>query len=230
MTIIYHPELEQGSDEWKNVRCGLLTASEIKLIMTPTYKISDNDKDRAHLYKLVHQRVTRYVPSHYVSNDMLRGKDDEIEARILYEKHFAPVTDMGFITDDMWGFTIGYSPDGLVGDDGLIECKSRREDLQTQFIIEQFMEGVVPPEYILQIQTGLMITRRAWCDFVSYSNGEPMTVTRVEPDYDLQGKIVAAATSFEKRASEKMAKYKSVTASGLRMIPTERRIIQEMFA
>src|SRR3546814_1507000 len=62
--------------------------------------------------------------------------DDEIIARDEYTKHHAPVEQTGFITNDKWGFTIGYSPDGLVGDDGLIECKSRRQKYQVQTIIE----------------------------------------------------------------------------------------------
>ena len=119
--IKYHTDLIQGSDEWLQARCGLLTASEMKLIVTPTLKIANNDKERSHLYELLAQRITQYVEPHYISDDMLRGHEDEVDARILYNDNYAPVTDMGFITNSKWGFTIGYSPDGLVGDDGLIE-------------------------------------------------------------------------------------------------------------
>ncbi len=72
--ITYYPDLIQGSDEWKSARCGLLTASEMKLIITPTtLKIASNDKERAHLYELLAQRITRYVEPSYISDDMLRG-------------------------------------------------------------------------------------------------------------------------------------------------------------
>src|SRR3546814_11524267 len=108
----------------------------MKLIVTPTLKAANNDKTRTHLYELLAQRVTGYVEPHYISDDMLRGMDDEIIARDEYTKHHAPVEQTGFITNDKWGFTIGYSPDGLVGDDGLIECKSRRQKYQVQTIIE----------------------------------------------------------------------------------------------
>src|SRR6185503_2135159 len=123
VTIRYHPELIQGSDEWLAARCGMLTASEMKLIITPSLKAASNDKERSHLFELMAQRVTGYVEPAYVSDDMLRGMADEVEARILYAKHYAPVTDMGFITNDRWGFTIGCSPDGLIGNDGMLECK-----------------------------------------------------------------------------------------------------------
>ena len=150
MGITVHENLIQGSDEWLQQRCGLLTASEMKHIITPTLKVADNDKTRTHLWELLFQRLTGYVEPQYVSDDMLRGRDDEIEARMQYGKHFAPVTEIGFITNDRWGFTIGYSPDALVGDDGLIECKSRRGKYQVQTIAED----EVPAEYMIQLQTG----------------------------------------------------------------------------
>ena len=120
--IVYHHDLEQGSDEWLAARCGILTASEMKLIVSPTLKPASNDKERAHLYELLAQRITGHVEPHYVTDDMLRGHEDEVEARILYAERYAPVESAGFITNGKWGFTLGYSPDGLVGDDGLIEC------------------------------------------------------------------------------------------------------------
>ena len=124
MIKIYN-DLIQGSDEWHQARCGLLTASEMKLILTPTLKLASNDKERAHLYELMYQRVTGYVEPHYVSDDMLRGKEDEIDAVTLYHDNYHFVDLAGFITNDKWGFTIGYSPDGLIGQDGLIEANTR---------------------------------------------------------------------------------------------------------
>ena len=59
--IKYHDDLIQGSDEWHAARCGLLTASEVKLILTPTLKIANNDKTRAHVYEIAAQRITGYT-------------------------------------------------------------------------------------------------------------------------------------------------------------------------
>ena len=61
MSVIYHDDLIQGSDEWLQIRCGLLTASEMKHILTPTLKVANNDKTRAHAYELAFQRITQYV-------------------------------------------------------------------------------------------------------------------------------------------------------------------------
>ena len=100
MTITYHADLIQGSDEWHAIRCGRLTASEMRLIITPTLKMASNDKERSHLYELLAQRITGYVEPSYVSDDMLRGKDEEVEARIAYGANYAPVEDVGFVTND----------------------------------------------------------------------------------------------------------------------------------
>ena len=222
--IRYHRDLVQGSDEWLAARCGLLTASEMKLIVTPTLKPASNDKERAHLYELLAQRITRHVEPSYISDDMLRGREDEIEARILYAERYAPVDEVGFITNDRFGFTLGYSPDGLVGDDGLIEVKSRRQKYQ----IETLINGEVPAEYAIQIQTALLVSERAWCDFISYSGGLPMVTIRVEPDAKMQAAILDAAAAFEQRLAEKLETYRTRLASTARLIPTERRVEQEM--
>lgn len=221
---VYHTDLLQGSDEWLAQRCGLITASEMKLILTPTLKVADNDKTRAHVYEMLFQRLTGFVEPQYVSDAMLRGQADEIYARAAYEEHFAPVTEVGFITNDQWGFTIGYSPDGLVGDDGLIECKSRAGKYQVQTIAED----EVPAEYMLQLQTALLVTGRSWIDFISYSGGLPMFVKRVEPDPLVQGAIVAAATNFEAKIAAKEREYRSTLAAMRKVIETERRVEQEI--
>lgn len=223
--ITHHPDMIQGSDEWLAARCGLLTASEMKLIITPTLKIAANDKTRAHAYELAAQRITGYVEPSYVSDDMLRGQTEEIEARILYAERYAPVREIGFITNDEWGFTIGYSPDGLVGDDGLIECKSRRQKYQIQTITT----NEVPEEHVIQVQTGLLVSGRAWLDYVSYSGGLPMATIRVYPDEKVQAAIIEAATKFEATVAGIVADYHARMATPDRLIPTERRIEQEMY-
>ena len=221
---VFHEAFDQGSEAWLSARCGLLTASEICRIMTPTLKAANNDKSRQHVYEIAAQRITGYVEPHYVSDDMLRGHADEIEARALYAKHYAPVREVGFVTNSEWGFTLGYSPDGLVEDDGLIEGKSRRQKYQVQTIAT----GEVPDEHVLQCQTGLLVTGRKWLDFISYSGGLPMAVIRVEPDPVMQAAIIEAATAFEARVACVIADFSTeVVRRGF--VPTERKIEQEIF-
>ncbi len=228
MTITYHADVVQGSDDWLALRRGLITASEMSLLLTPTLKVASNDKSRAHVYELLAQRISGYTEPHYIGSDMLRGQEDEILARALYAEKIAPVQECGFVTNDEWGFTLGYSPDGLVGDDGLIECKSRRQKYQVQTIIENIGDDrgeTIPNDFTLQSQTGLLVTRRKWLDFTSYSGGLPMAVIRVYPHEVVQAAIVEAARSTEADIAIKMIKYHTA-AKGL--LPTERRIEQEM--
>lgn len=226
MTITYHPEVVQGSEEWHKMRCGLLTASEMHLIVTPTLKAASNEDERVHLYELMAQRITGYVEPSYIGDAMLRGHVDEIEAIALYDKHHAPVQAVGFVTNDKWGFTIGYSPDSLVGDDGLVEAKSRKQKLQLQTILEYFANDIIAPKFVIQAQTGLLVTERDWLDHLSYCGGLPMPTVRVFPDEKVQTAIIAAATAFEARLAVKLAEYKALLPL---MIPTERKIEVEMY-
>lgn len=226
--IKIYEDLIQGSDEWRTARCGLLTASEMKLIVTPTLKSASNDKERGHLYELLAQRISNYVEPQYISSDMLRGHEDENEALSLYSQNYAPLKAVGFITNDKWGFTLGYSPDAVVGDDGVVECKSRRQRFQIETFVNNVPDGTIPADFILQVQTGLLVSERQWCDLISYSGGLPMAVIRVHPITDVQEAILTAAAAFEKRLAEAHARYLDAIEK-TRPIPTERRIEQEMY-
>lgn len=229
MTVTYHKEMVQGSDEWAAARCGLLTASEMKLIITPTLKAASNDKERAHLYELLAQRITGFVEPRYIGEDMLRGMDDEILAVELYAKHYAPIQRVGFVTNDKWGFTLGYSPDALVGASGLIEAKSRNQKYQIKTLIEYVLVDGIDPDFMIQVQTGLLVSERSWCDLISYCGGLPMATVRIFPDEKIQEAILAAATAFEKRLAVARATFDSLSLSKARLVPTERKVYAEIF-
>lgn len=247
-SITYHPDLVQGSEEWFAARCGLLTASEMHLIVRPPPKVETRIKkngepykqreytpaesaaESAHLYELLAQRITNYVEPTYVSDGMLRGKEDEIDAVELYSKTYAPVESVGFVTNNKWGFMIGYSPDGLVGADGLVECKSRNQKYQIRTIVDFVSASAIDPDFMIQTQTGLLVTERAWCDLISYCGGLPMATVRVWPDEKIQAAILDAASAFEARLAKAYETYLSVVASNARLIPTQRKIEQEIFA
>lgn len=227
--IKYFDDVEQGTQKWAELRCGILTASEMKLIITPTLKVASNEKERSHLYELMAQRITGYVEPTFVSDDMLRGQGDEILARELYSKNYAPVTECGFVLNTHHGFKLGYSPDGLVGDEGQIEIKSRRQKYQIETIIECMVDGKTPDEYMIQVQTGLLATKRKWCDYVTYCGGLHMATYRIFPDFAVQEAIVRAGQEFERRMADKMATFANIIASpDMRLIPTERAVEEEM--
>lgn len=222
--ITYHHDICQGSEEWLQLRTGLITASEMKLLMTPTLKPANNDKSRSHLYELAAQRISKYTEPSFVSEDMMRGWSDEVLARQSYAEHYAPVQECGFITLQIGAETIGYSPDALVGDDGLIECKSRRQKYQ----IKTICDAIVPEEYMLQIQTGLMVTGRKWLDFVSYCGGLPMVVIRVYPDAKMQGAIIETIQAAGETIRALVNTYETTIAQHPLWPETERVIEKEM--
>jgi hypothetical protein len=229
VTITYHKELVQGSEEWHAARCGIPTASEMHLLVTPTLKAASNDKERAHMWELLGQRITQHVEPRYISDDMLRGHEVEIDATELYARTYAPIERVGFVTNDKWGFTIGYSPDALVGADGLVECKSRNQKLQIRTLVDFVSADTIDPDFCIQVQTGLLVSERKWCDLISYCGGLPMATVRVYPDEKIQAAIIAAATAFEERLATAHAKYEAVIASKARLIKTERKFHQEIF-
>lgn len=229
MTIKIHDDVVQGSDEWLQMRCGLITASEVKLLLTPTLKRADNDKSRAHIWELAAQRISNYVEPSFVTEDMLRGVEEEFYARQLYAEKIAPVEEVGFVTNDGFGFTLGCSPDGIVGSDGLIEIKSRRQKYQVQTIVEHWREGTPPIDYLLQVQTAMLVTDRAWCDLISYSGGLPMIPMRIERDHKIGVAILEACEAAEAKISEIIEDF-FAAVEARKLHPTERRIEQEMFA
>ena len=200
---IYHHGIIQGTDEWRDLRRGVLTSTAIKTLITPTGKLADNDKTRAHVYEIAAQRITGRTDDVWQSFDMMRGHDEERLARDLYANHYAPVTECGFVVNDSLGFKVGYSPDGLVGEVGLIEIKSAKSRIQ----VERIATGGVPTEHYAQIQTGLWVTGRQWCDFISYGNGMKMMVYCVFADHAYHALIEQAATAFEQKVAEVIAAY-----------------------
>lgn len=224
--IKYFPDLLQGTEEWFECRRGLLTASEMKLIITPTGKIADNDDVRTHVYELLSQRISKFVEPTYIGEDMMRGKEDEILGRQKYSEAYAPVKECGFVTNDKLGFPIGYSPDGLVGEDGQIEGKSRKQKYQLETILSRKMPENKKINCMLQVQTGLFVTERKWCDFFSYSGGFHMVTYRIYPDPKVHEAIETAAKAFEDKIKEKLAEYEAIMKDPeMRILPTERRKI-----
>jgi hypothetical protein len=221
MSLIELSDLIQGSDRWLEQRRGIVTASVVGKLLTTTGRVAANDYSRALTTLLVAERITGYTDPVYVSDDMLRGTEDEPRAVEVYSEHYAPVTTTGFMVRDDWGFRIGYSPDGLVGDDGLIEVKSRRQKKHLATILAD----EVPAENMAQLQCGLLVSGRQWIDYVSYCGGMPLYVKRVLPDERWHEAIVAAVSAFEDAATEMVAAYHATTEG---LPPTERVVEMEM--
>jgi hypothetical protein len=141
--------------------------------------------------------------------------------RVADNEHYTKVTTTGFMIRDEGTWRLGYSPDGLVGDDGLVEVKSRSAKKQLQTILAD----EVPAENLAQCQAGLLVSGREWLDFLSYSGGMPLFVKRVYPDQRWFDAIGAAVEQFELLAADMVAAYCAATEG---MPLTERVVEQEM--
>jgi predicted phage-related endonuclease len=204
MSLHIYSELQQGSDEWLAARAGLVTASTVGQLITPkTIKPAVNDYSRGLTATLVAERITGHVESMQVSQAMLRGQLDEPYARDAYSEHYAEAIEVGFLVRDDWDFKIGFSPDGLVGDEGLIEIKSRAQKKHLQTILAD----EVPLENLAQIQCGLLVSGREWCDYVSFCSGMPLYVKRVLPDERWHEAIIEAVAFFEDNAADMIKTY-----------------------
>lgn len=217
MSLDIYNDLEQGSDEWLQARAGILTASVVGQLITPSkVQVSKSDTARAVMETLLAERITGTVESLFVTADMQRGQDEEPFARDLYAEHTGHAVDeLGFMVRTINGHRLGYSPDGLVGDDGLIEIKSRRHKKHLRTVLSD----AVPPENYAQLQTGLLVSGRAWIDYVSFSAGMPLYIKRVAADERWQEAIVDALDTYESYAAQAVGLYQHTT-KGMPLCPT----------
>lgn len=220
MSLKILPDLIQGSDAWHDQRRGMVTASVVgKLITTKTLRPANNDTSRGLTNLLVAERISGWTDPTYTNDDMLRGIEDEPKAVEKYSQHNkVPVDTIGMMIRDDWGFQIGYSPDGLVGDLGLVEVKAPRAKAHIQTILADD----VPEQHMAQLQCGLLVSGRAWIDFISYCGGLPMWVKRVYPNERWFKAIAEAVQEFENAAAEMIAAYNARTEG----LPTTERSIE----
>jgi hypothetical protein len=193
-----------------------VTASTVGKLLTPTLKVADNDTSRGIVASLVAERITGWTDPTYTNDDMWRGVELEPVARDWYAENHAPVTEVGFMVLDAGGWKLGYSPDGLVGDDGLIEVKAPRQKTHLLTILRD----EVPAAYMAQCQAGLFVSGRKWLDFISICEDMPPFVKRVLPDEKWHDAITDACIEFERAAQQMTSDYLART-NGL--ATTERR-------
>ena len=181
-------DIAQRSPEWYKARCGIPTASEFNTIITTDGKQS---KQRTkYMYALAGERLGGIVDESYQSFAMFQGIEKEEEARYLYQLVGEPVQEVGFCLSDCGKF--GCSPDGLVGDQGLVEIKCPLIYTHVGYLID----NDIPTDYYTQVQGQLLVTGRQWCDFVSYFPGLKPLIVRETPDEVFQKRLKAELDTF----------------------------------
>lgn len=227
MIVKYHYDVVQYTPEWDAVKCGILSASKIEKILTPSkLEFAENAGCRELVDNIACQRLTNKLHPEFISYDMRRGLIEEQTARIIYSDNYAYATECGFITTDQHGFVLGCSPDGVVGkpekEEGGIEVKSRLPRLQFGVV----RAAKLPDEFRFQIQTTLLVTELAWWDFISYAGDMVMITLRVEPDKIIRDAILNAAYKFEEKVKIAMEEYGNrIADKELRILPTPETIL-----
>jgi hypothetical protein len=164
----------QGSDEWKKLRLGIPTASSFDEILTS--KGEPSKQATAYVYRLAGERISGQGEEGYSNAAMLRGIELEPEAIGAYELiKNVTVERVGFCYEDG---LFGCSPDGFVGEDGMIQIKCPEMATHMGYLIEKKL----PTKYFQQVQGELYVTNRKWSDFISYYPGLPTLIVRVERD------------------------------------------------
>lgn len=205
MTLHILPDIEQRSEAWFDQRRGIVTASAVGKLLTPTLRVADNDTSRALTQTLIAERITGWTEETPMTPDMWRGVEHEPYARDIYSAHYHQAEEAGFMLRVEDGWQLGYSPDGLVGTDGLLEIKCPRAKTHLGTILAD----TVPAYYMAQLQAGLLVSGRDWIDFVSFVAGMPLYRKRVTPDPAWFEAITAACIQFEDNATRTIADYRS---------------------
>jgi putative phage-type endonuclease len=208
--------IQQGTPEWFAERCGKVTASRIADLMAQTR--SGWGASRAnYAAQLIAERLTGCVQASFTNAAMIHGTETEPEARRAYEFFVdRDVQQIGFVPHPAITMA-GASPDGLVGDEGLLELKCPN----TATHIEVLLTGQIPDKYHKQMQFQMACAGRDWCDFASYDNRLPermrLFVKRVSRDEEATAEIETAVREFLAEIDEKeaqlRAKYEQLEAA-----------------
>ena len=170
---------EQRTEDWYNIRKGKMTASNADTI------IANGKGLETYIYNLMAEYYSSAEKENYINADMQRGIDLEPEARLEFEFYTdLDVQEVGFIEYNEF---IGVSPDGLIGDDGLIEIKCPNDSIYFKLLLNDNIK----PEYIAQMQMQMYVTDRQYCYFVSYNPNfeKSLYIKKINRDEEMIDKL-----------------------------------------
>jgi putative phage-type endonuclease len=197
------PDMEQGSAEWFAARCGKVTASRVADLAAKT-KTGYSASRAAYMSELLVERITGAPVDKYVTPAMAWGTAQEKVAREVYEGlHGNLVETIGFVPHPAI-LNSGASPDGLIGEEGLIEIKCPT----TITHLETVMSGEIPDKYIPQIMWQMACTGRKWCDFISFDPRVPpklaMFIKHIERNDQRIAELETEVIKFLKELDDKI--------------------------
>lgn len=194
-------DCEQGTDEWFAARAGILTASVMNcLLVDGKHKSGLGAGAFTLMNQLIGERFTGEAADKFGGNiHTERGHEFEpIGRKFVSDRLGIAIVDCGIILNH----GCGYSPDGLVGEDGLVEIKTKLPKLQ----IEVILGGVIPAEHMVQCQVGIWLSERDYLDFASFYPGMPLFHKRTYRDEamiaTLQTKVARFYEIMEERTQQ----------------------------
>lgn len=195
--VNYH-DIEQGSQEWFDLRKGKLTASNATAI-------GANGAGLVTYCKEIVLELIGIEKERYTNIDIERGNELEPLARSAYEFQTGnEVKEVGFITNDLYP-NVGMSPDGLIGIDGGCEIKARNDIKHFSLILGETKE--IP---VNQIQMSLLLSEREWWDFISFNPNfsKPLFIKRIYPDLKYFEKLKAGIIKGNELIESMLKSYK----------------------
>ncbi|WP_346796057.1 YqaJ viral recombinase family protein [Halomonas sp. Bachu 37] len=193
--------MEQGSPDWLAARLGRVTMSELKTLLVKGKGPGGFGTGAfSYMYQLMGERITGELAEPFQGNvHTRRGHALEGVARELYQDATGEpeAREVGLILNQ----GVGYSPDSLVGENGLLEIKTKLPKYQ----IEVLLNGEIPTEHIAQCQGGLWVSEREWIDFVSYWPGMPLFIKRAYRDDILIRRIAERVDAFHEEMDRRLA-------------------------
>ena len=203
--------MEQRTQEWFSARLAKVTASRVADVVAKT-KTGYSASRANYMAELICERLTGMQGASYSNSAMAWGIETEPMARAAYEGAVGSlVIETGFVPHANIEMS-GASPDGLVGDDGLVEIKCP----MTATHIETLLGQSVPAKYVTQMQWQMACTGRKWCDFVSFDPRMPenmqIFVKRVGRDELLIASLETEVIQFLKELDLKITQLKEVSS------------------
>ena len=197
--------IEQGSPEWFAQRLGKVTASRVADVIAKTKTGYSTSRDN-YMAQLICERMTGTVAESYSNAAMAWGTETEPLARAAYEAYADVLVDEVAMIAHPRIDAAGASPDGLVGDDGLVEIKCPNSATH----IDTLMSQAVPTKYNTQMQWQMACTERQWCDFVSFDPRMPtelqLFIKRVPRDNNYIAMLEKEILSFLEELDVKVSK------------------------
>lgn len=198
-------DVEQGSKEWLDMRLGKVTASRVSDVMSKGRGSAISKTSESYMMELIAEILTGDQKPFFENDAMKWGTKTEPQARSMYQvkNDFVDVEEVAFIEKNPF---IGVSPDGLIGDDGLLEIKCPTTITQ----LKRAFSDDYSTDYKAQIQMQLWVSEREWCDFISFDPRIDCAATylqkRVFRDEEYIAEMEQKVDSFVDRMNELLNK------------------------